>query len=463
METMALNGTGKQYRSYREHRENRMAWLYLAWMLMLFVAKCILKINVPGFILLISTSLYAVSGSKERMLTAVVSSIPFSIGFQYRYLLLVCIAVYLFIRRDPLQKNSTIVILALFAWEAIHLMYGFFSPADWLRDFAEMLFLMIVLSMDLREFSYQRIIRVFAVAMVGISAIMLWMQLERNNYQVLRMFYSGTSFFRFGNYNMEGDRFAVNFNPNELGMMCNVATSGILVLYKRNEHRKMDLALMLMLIFFGCMTLSKTYYVVLTLIFIMVMAVGGRNHFRRNIRISAVLLLVILVIAWQFPEIFATAWRRMTETEAFSHRDVLFAFYFKHIFSSAIYLLFGIGAQNFQDKIFDIYGYRYGVPHNFIQEIWCMWGLLGVIMMGYLLYHLIRRSKRFSGNGRSYHYLPYVALLASCMVGHLITSGRGLLMLIFSYLCLCVPVSEQDSRKRPPEDTDKRTSELPSS
>jgi hypothetical protein len=182
----------------------------------------------------------------------------------------------------------------------------------------------------------------------------------------------------------------------------------------------------------------------------MIMIVGGKKKFQRNVQILGILLLIVLLIAWLFPEIFATAWRRMMETDSFSNRDVLLVFYFKHILSSVSNLLYGIGAQSLPDKIFDIYGYRYDMPHNSVQEVWCAWGLVGVIMLGYLLYHLVRRSKFFAGEGRrSYHYLPLVVLLTSSMAGHLITSGRSLMLLVFSYLCLCIPVSEQAPQDPP--------------
>ncbi len=444
MDFISVNRIGKQGPSHRERTEGRIAWLYIVWMLLLFTLKCIFMVPVPGVVLLLSATLYALSGPKERMIVTIISCIPFSIGFQYRYLILICIASHLFLNRASLQKSSLLVIFFLLTWEALHCLIGEFSAVAWLRNFAEFLFLMVLLSMDLREFSYQRIIRVFAVSTIGICVIMLWMQLERNNYQLLRMLYSGTGFFRFGGNNLEDAQLAFNFNPNGLGMICNSATAGIIILYKRSEHNKLDLVFMTLLILFGCMTLSKTYFLVLSLIIMSILFIDRKENFLRNLRILLILVLVILLIAWQLPEIFSSVWRRWTGANALSQRDILLTFYLKHILSSPSHFLFGTGVQDLSDKIFDIYGYQYDVPHNFLQEIWCVWGLVGIIAMGYLFYHMVRRSKFCSGiDKRSYHFLPFIVLLCSCMAGQLVTIGRNLLLLIFAYLCMCIPAVQQ--------------------
>ena len=453
MEKISWNRGGDPCNSRQERFENRLAYAYVGWILLLFILKYILGLNIPSTVLLISVAIYGLSGSKGRMLIAVVSCIPFSIGFQYRYLLLIFIAAYLFIERKGLRKPSLLIVLSLMAWEISHCLIGDFSIKEWFRDFAELLFLMIALSMDLEHFSYRRAIRVLAFATIGISAIMLWMQLKQNHYQLLRMLYTGAYLFRFGGSSADLSQAVMNFNPNGLGLMCNCAASGIVVLYIRSEHKTLDLVCLALLVLFGCMTLSKTYYLMLLLLIFSVLFMGKKEKFLRNIEILLGFVFILLMIAWLIPGLFQSFLKRVESGNLLSNRDILFNFYNKHILSSATYFLFGLGCQQLSGKIFDIYGYQYEVPHNFIQEVWCAWGLVGILSVGFLLYHMVRRSKQLSGEGRrTYHFVPFAVLLISSLSGQLITVGRNMLMLFFAFLCLCIPGEKKATPKPLPLD-----------
>jgi hypothetical protein len=48
--------------------------------------------------------------------------------------------------------------------------------------------------------------------------------------------------------------------------------------------------------------------------------------------------------------------------------------------SSISNFIFGIGLQDFQGKISSIHSVSINVAHNGIQEIWVVWGILGVVL-----------------------------------------------------------------------------------
>ena len=135
---------------------------------------------------------------------------------------------------------------------------------------------------------------------------------------------------------------------------------------------------------------------------------------------------------------------RFGEADLLNGRDTLLSFYFKHIFSSPLYLLFGLGLQDFQEKLSKIYGGYTQVCHNGFQEVWVVWGIVGVFLFFGLLLAIISDSKPYQEKHYFYQFVPLLLMLLYTSAGQLIRSELSMLSLTLIYLCLCIPDNHQD-------------------
>jgi hypothetical protein len=191
-----------------------------------------------------------------------------SVAFQYKYALLILAAAILIRNRWKLNRSGAfLIILAMAIWEWWHAFYGRFSYVEYLRDFAELILLGLVISIDLDQVNYKLIIRSLAISVVGVCAIMLVMQLEQFDYNILAVFGRSAHSFRFGQSNMESGVYALNFNANNLGFICNLATCGVLLLVARREGSRFDIIMAVSASIFALMTLSRAAIVCLVLVF----------------------------------------------------------------------------------------------------------------------------------------------------------------------------------------------------
>ena len=152
-----------------KNKENRIFRVYLVAMFVLMVARYLLKIDVPAIAFLALTLLPSWFGTKSEQLAMVASCIPLSVAFQYKYALLILSAAILIRNRWKLNRSGAfMIILAMAIWEWWHAFYGRFSYVEYLRDFAELIVLGLVISIDLDQVNYKLIIRSLAISVVGV-------------------------------------------------------------------------------------------------------------------------------------------------------------------------------------------------------------------------------------------------------------------------------------------------------
>jgi hypothetical protein len=147
--------------------------------------------------------------------------------------------------------------------------------------------------------------------------------------------------------------------------------------------------------------------------------------------------LLLLVNAFA-PFVFENFIARNDTDDITNGRGFLFQFYNNHIFSSFKYLLWGLGLQGYGSKIIELYGSNILVCHNGIQELCVTWGILGVILFGYLVISMIEHSRKSSGTRRFLAFVPLIALILDSMAGQLVSSGPAMLSMSFIYVTLCL-------------------------
>lgn len=436
-----------------KYKENRIFRVYLVAMFLLMVARYLLKIDVPAIAFLALTLLPSWFGTKSEQLAMVASCIPLSVAFQYKYALLILSAAILIRNRWKLNRSGAfMIILAMAIWEWWHAFYGRFSYVEYLRDFAELILLGLVISIDLDQVNYKLIIRSLAISVVGVCAIMLMMQLEQFDYNILAVFGRSAHSFRFGQSNMESGVYALNFNANNLGFICNLSTCGVLLLVSRREGTRFDIMMAVSASIFALMTLSRAAIVCLILIFFAFIFLGEGKILQKVFSgvVGTVVAVIAMMLLWIYiPSIFENIQERFDRADVSGGRTSLFLYYGQFLLSSPAYFLGGIGMQHIFEKVSPYFAVH-DVPHMGLQEVWVAWGIVGVFMIILLFWKIVSTSLSYSqGKRRAYQFMPLCLTLVFTMSGQLLTSSRTLMALIFAYVCLCI---SNDSPKENAED-----------
>jgi len=416
-------------------------YFYLSSMLILLFLRNAIGVNIPVVFLLLLTIIPSFFGTKDHIVATAVCCIPMSTGFQYKYALFICISAIVIRYRSQIRLSQVAYpVFFMMFWELLHGFTGQFSILEYFRSFAELIFLVTVLSIDLKNINSKFIFRVLAVSTIGICFIMLYLQLQQFGFDFYSVFGRGFRTFRFGQSNTTAENYGLNFNPNRLGSICNLTIGSILLLLGRKEQSALDLVLLALSVIFGFMTLSRTFVVGLVFI-LLYFILTAKGTIRQKILITISTISITIIPIWlmneYMPSILHNLIARFQEDNILNNRDDLFLFYNKHILSSIPFFFFGIGLQDFQGKISSIHNVSINVAHNGFQEIWVVWGIVGVVLFIWMLVALIRETKKYEPHPEIRQFLPLGLLFINSMAGQLIRSEIAILSLVIVIVSLC--------------------------
>ena len=172
-------------------KENRIFKVYLLAMFALMAIRYLLKVDVPAAAFLMVAMIPIWWGSTSEQLAFAASCIPLSVAFQYKYALLILSVVILMKNRWRIKHSGVLLLIAaMMVWELWHAFYGYFSFVEYLRDFAELILLGVVTSIDLEDVDHKLVIRSLAISVVGVCVIMLIMQLQQFGFDLVAVYIS---------------------------------------------------------------------------------------------------------------------------------------------------------------------------------------------------------------------------------------------------------------------------------
>ena len=407
--------------------------LYLVLMLGCLFLRNALGVNIPPVFFLMITAVSLILGDQNQIIATAVCCIPFSTGFQFKYALLLCILVLAVKNRKYFRLTLAFVVVVILAiWELIHGIGGMFSIMEYPRSMAEFIFLGAVFSFwDKKSLNYRLILRGYSVAMIGVCFIMFYLQLAQNGFSVAALLSQG-DFFRFGQENTDFAQYALNFNPNSLGFSCCLCVACSLFFLRRREFRLIDGVLLFFSVGFCVMTLSRTAVVclaVLVLGYLLLLPMPGIKKLGYLLFMATLLAVVIALLYQIMPAVFDNLFARFQESDGFSGRDVLFAFYNQHLLSSPVHFFFGIGIQQISTKITQIHGISINVSHNGYQEAMVVWGVVGLVCVLLLLYSVICET-RGEHRRKLIAFVPFGMLLLYVMAGQLVSAESTLMSIL---------------------------------
>ena len=180
----------------RTKTDNQIFKVYLLAMFALMAVRYLLKVDVPAVAFLLVAMLPIWWGNTSEQLAFAASCIPLSIAFQYKYALLILAAAILIKNLWRIKMTGAfIVVMAMMVWELWHAFYGQFSFVEYLRDFAELILLAIVTSIDMRNVDHKLVIRSLAISVVGVCVIMLVMQMQQFGFDLVAAIFGDMTVF----------------------------------------------------------------------------------------------------------------------------------------------------------------------------------------------------------------------------------------------------------------------------
>ena len=334
-------------------------------------------------------------------------------------------------------------------WELLHCLVGDFSPVTFVVSLAPIIALVIFLCSDFSDLDYPFVVRAVAAAAMVVCVTMLVQLLWISRFDLASFF---VNLRRLGALSEQSaDRLQLSgglVQTNSLGVICVLITATLLQLRFSGQSKRSDTYVMLTLLIFGTFTASRTFLVCLALmIFLVLMGQKGVVKKLRYLGIAILALgFLVLLFSIFFTEQLEYYVSRFFEADITTGRDVLMVVYHRFITENMYVLFFGVGLQDYGDKLVNHYRVANNVPHNSIQEIAVIWGIPGLLLMAVLIFWLCYQAYRKMGRRKLINYIPVIIILFKSVAGQLLTSNYSMLALAFGYLNLIQDLNDDPKR-----------------
>lgn len=426
--------------------------LFYALLVILFLllaARYVFQIGVPRMVLTAIIIIMAMVGDMNETIAISMGCIPMSQAVDFYIAIIACAAVIVIKYSKRVKVGfSALLILAMVIWELLHCFSFEWSPITLCVSLAPLLFIAVGLNTDLKDVDYAFVVRIMAGISIYIGALLLMYCVVFTDGNLIKAF---TTLGRLGAISDEEIMVGGAVNPNALGIISVFGITGLLQVRFAGQNKKIDNVLLIALLLLGVLSQSKTFLVILVIMFVMVLM-----HMKANwkaivrVLIGAILcsVLVIIIMNAVFPQVLTNFMERFQVDDITTGRSSIMTQYHKYISENTDVMFFGIGASDFGEKVTNIYRISIHVPHNSLQEIIVAWGIPGLAMIVGLILVMIRRASKFNSRKKILNYALLVVILAKSMAGQMLTSGYTMIALFLAYLSMCQNFSgEKRSQK----------------
>ena len=290
----------------------------LTLLLTLVLVRYSLLIPIPRVAYLVIILAIVILGDEDEIMAMCLCCIPLHESIDFFYSVVFCVAMYLFKYYRKVRINITIVpILLMVLWELIHCLGEDFGIRGFLTNMIPLLALAVFMSADVSDADYDFLIRTlaFATAMVCLSLLARVLYLAEINFVS-----AFAKLQRLGLDAEESRKTAAitggEINPNTLGIICVLITSGLMQLRTVGRGTRKDLLLAATLLMFGTLTASRTYLVCLVFMLLLLLF-SQKGSVRQKLKFLSGMVLVLLlalVVLWLvFPELMEYFYSRFFE------------------------------------------------------------------------------------------------------------------------------------------------------
>lgn len=435
----------------KENNHTRFWWLLAVLLVSLFL-RYALQIDVPRLAFLPIIALISVLGSQSEILAMCMCLIPLHESVDFYYAIVICVGVYMLKCHRKIRINLTVIlVIVMMAWELLHCFDVAFSPVTFVTSVVPLLALAIVMSSDPSSMEYDFIVRAMAFTTAAMCITLLGRVFYLSNFDLL---HAVSNLRRLGIIQDETQKSELlaggGVQPNSLGVIVVLVTTGLLQLRAAGRNYKMDLPLMTALLVFGTLTSSRTFLACLALM-ILLLILGQQGDIKQKIRFLGSIVIIILaalfLLSRFFPSLLEYFFGRFQVEDITTGRDDLMRAYHRFIMDNPDVMFFGVGLQNYGDKLVAQHRVASNLPHNSIQEIIIAWGIPGLLLIAVLIFMMLGKSRKQTARHTMLNYIPLIIILVKSMAGQLLTSGYSMLALSYAYLSLCEDLRTGDTNK----------------
>lgn len=427
----------RRFADFRKHAHVCFAILFSLLLLTVFI-RYVFNIDIPKVAFLGIIFAIAMLGDKTEIVTMCMCCIPLHSTIDFYYAIVICIALYALKNYRAIKIRPVFaLLLVMIVWELLHSLAYKIELPELLSIFVPIIALAVIMCSDVSDVDYCFLSRTLALATVFVCCVLLGKELFAANFDF------AVAIIRLKRLGLSTSGASANYgeiNPNTLGIICIIASGGLLQLRIAKKKRTIDLLFVVILMMFGVLTSSRTF-IVCAVLMLLLFLFGSKGGLMRKVRyLTACITLLavgILVMNIAFPGQLDYFLSRFQSADLFNGRLDLMAEYHSFIFSSLSILLCGVGCQNFSARLLDGYHVAFDVPHNCVQEIVVAWGLLGLLMLMLLIAMMLLYSRQHTQRRSLIHFVPLIIIITKSMVGQMLTSGYTMLALTLAYLSLC--------------------------
>ena len=421
----------------------------LGLLLLMIMTRYAFQIDLPRLAFLGMIGLIALLGDQDEITAMIIACIPLHESIDFFYALVLCTVVYVckFYRQIRLGTN-VLLVLVIILWELLHCLRSSFSPVEFLSCVIPFIILAVLMASDVEKIDYGFVARVFAWVTLGVSMVLLVRVLYLSNFNMIRAIaglrrlgldtHTGV-----GNAKISGNQ----INPNTLGIVTVLASTGLMQIRRMGGGRKLDLVLMCTMIVLAALSTSRTYLACL-LLMVVLLVLSERGGFGKKAKamagISVMVAVAVIIFALLFPSNFEYFVGRFTVRDITTGRNGLMVQYHNFIVENPIVLLFGIGYQSFGYRLLEIYRVAEVVPHNSIQELIIVWGVVGLLLFAALFVSMFYNSRCCNRKQSLLNCIPLIIILFKGMAGQMLNSPYTMLAFSFAYLSLCADMSKSN-------------------
>ncbi len=369
---------------------------------------------------------------------------PLSTGISATYIAAIALVILLLKqRRMYLHFAGLMSMLGVLVLELLSALRGRFDLVEYLR-FVGMFAVTFLYMLDgSDEYNHEGMVRAFilgyCVAMASIMGQMM------SQYSLEAIFTMGV---RLGDTrDLVGngtEGMLVSYNPNGLGTLCLLTGLMCLAMYRKKSKLRY-MAIFAVTVLLGVMTQSRTFVLTFAAGMVGWLFLGGsgwRTAAKRLLICVAGLVGLLMVAVLVVPEYLAGIVLRFQVSDLGNGRGEIMAHYFEEILRSADRIIFGVGMQNYAEKL----DYEMSA-HNAIQEILVMWGVLGLIAVLILFIGVFRNSRTRSPRSKWLQYLPALMYLVCLQAGQGFSVESNMLRLMAAVSVLGLRLEPDEEKK----------------
>ncbi len=415
-------------------------WVYnamTALMMTAVFAQFVFQQQIPQAVYLGLSLAMILTCDRDQILATLIMCMPLSMVFSTTYTLLAAFVILVLRYKDQIRIDQSIVpIILLAVWEMAHGILGGFALKNFIGQFTPFILYGLLMWQDSGKVDYGFVVRCLAVCTVTMCLTLLGMVLVKSGFDIS---YAFVNMHRLGMAAEENVADTLQFNPNSLGIMCVLSVTGLLQMYTTGQGRPTDIVMALTMVTCGALTTSRTFLALL-LIMVVLFWLSQEGGILRKIRflllIAAVGALALTILMLVFPVAIENFLFRLSVVDISSGRNDLLNAYDKFLYAHPDILLWGMGLLDIGQKVTTQYSVAANVPHNGIQEMVVIWGILGLLMFLFMLGFMLWKGKKAAGKQRLLNYIPLILLVAKIQVGQMLTSYYTMLAFAFCYLSL---------------------------